>query len=80
MIDADPEFGFVAGMPTKPKRRGPRESLHDRVRQLMAEGYTMAQIAKRISPKLSARTVEAWAQSLSLPRAWVCELLLEKLS
>lgn len=73
------EFPFCADLPAV-EDLTPRGELADLIRELRADRYTMVQIARLVSPSLSWRTVEAWAQNRSLPAPWVCELILEKIS
>jgi len=77
-IEKEPEFVFVEGMPLL-KRETPREKLFERIDELVADGFTKAQIAARIGGSVPVRTVEAWVQHRKSPADWVCELLLEKL-
>jgi len=79
-IEAHPEFGFTAAMPRQSQPKTTRDLLAERIAELKAAGVTHREIAERISPQLSFRTVERWAQGAYFPQEWTCELVLEKLA
>lgn len=79
-IEFHPEFGFTAAMPRKSEPKTTRDILAERIAELKAAGVTHREIAERISPQLSFRTIERWVQRACLPQEWTCELALEKLS
>ncbi|WP_075078782.1 hypothetical protein [Terrimicrobium sacchariphilum] len=78
-IELHPEFGFAAAMPRKTEPKTTRNLLAERIAELKAAGVRHREIAERISPQLSYRTVERWAQGAYFPQEWTCELVLEKL-
>lgn len=59
--------------------RSAKETLLLWLRQQRDLGFTLKQIAATIDPDLQIRTVEYWAQERSLPREWMCALILHKL-
>lgn len=71
-------FFSVMGRLPKPKLSA-KETLSLWIKKEREFGLTLKAIAAKIDDLLEVRTVEYWAQGKSLPREWVCALILNKL-
>ncbi|HEY8902173.1 MAG TPA: hypothetical protein VIM48_00610 [Chthoniobacterales bacterium] len=71
-------FFSVMGRLPKPKLSA-KETLALWIKKEREFGLSLKAIAAKIDEQLEVRTVEYWAQERSLPREWVCALILQKL-